>query len=151
MLRGCLNKYELRDELRRLPENLGKVYQRMLENIPERRLPVAIRILQLLLFSSKPLTVTELSHAIAVEPNAEFYVDTTKFLHDSNDIALYCPGLTILVKQYEELILNLYGLSNLGIDMNPFYSCRISRLRNIYVQIRYGLVSKNLFRNKPQN
>ena len=101
MLRGCLSEYELRLELRNLPETLGNVYQRMLQNIPARRLPVAIRILQLLLFSSKPLTVTELSHAIAVEPDAETCLDTSKYLRDSNDIALYCPGLTVLVKQYE--------------------------------------------------
>ena len=117
MLRGCLREYDLREALKNLPETLSNVYQQMLENIPERRLPIAIRILQLLLFSPEPLTVTDLSHALTVEPNADPYVDTTKCLRDPNDIALYCPDLTVLVEHYEpyrhghETILQLSHLS----------------------------------------
>lgn len=110
MLRDCRSEYELRHEISRLPETLNNVYQRMLHNIPKHRLPAAIRILQLLLFSPNPLEVKELSHAIAVETDAEPYLNTTKCLVDANDIALYCSGLTVLVRPNEESDLGLASL-----------------------------------------
>lgn len=75
-----------------LPQSLDKTYERMLCNIDDHLIEDARRILTLLCFAARPLTVPELIDGIAVEIEGSIGLNPKNRLQDSNDIREICVG-----------------------------------------------------------
>lgn len=73
-----------------LPQDLDKTYERMLENIPDVLTQYARKILLLLCFSERSLTVEEMIDAIAVDVETGF--DPEMRCSDMQDILQICQG-----------------------------------------------------------
>ena len=74
------------------PQSLDETYERMLCNINPSLVEDAKRILTLLCFASRPLTVREVIEGIAVEIDAAG-INLKRRLHDADDIHEICLGL----------------------------------------------------------
>lgn len=87
------SKYHLDTLLASLPRSLDKTYERMLLSISEESTEDAKRILALLWYVKRPLTVPEIIEGIAVElwDNPRLNVD--RRLDDEDDLHRTCPGL----------------------------------------------------------
>jgi ankyrin repeat protein len=93
-LQSCpRSEYHLDRMLKSLPESLDETYERMLCKIDSHATEDARRILTLLCFASRPLTVHELIDGIAVEVANGAGLDQKRRLQDANDIHGICPGL----------------------------------------------------------
>lgn len=101
MLRDCISLDELRKELSCPPRDLNEVCERILLSIPTFRRQAAIRIVQLLLYSSRPLKVSELLDAIAVDTEGDTPFDKSRRPIEAMVIAVYCSSLTVLVRDEE--------------------------------------------------
>ncbi|KAK0664020.1 ankyrin repeat, PH and SEC7 domain-containing protein secG [Cercophora samala] len=92
-LESCpISKTRLTNLLASLPRNLDDTYERMLLKIDEDSVEDARKVLTLLCTATRPLTISELIEAIAVE------LDPPNFNRDSlfageEDILYICPGL----------------------------------------------------------
>jgi ankyrin repeat domain-containing protein 50 len=76
-----------------LPQSLDDTYERILRNIDEGSIEDARRILILLCFSSRPLTVQELIDGIAVDLQEPACLNLRRRLQDVDDLREICPGL----------------------------------------------------------
>ncbi|KAI4723790.1 ankyrin repeat protein [Aureobasidium sp. EXF-10728] len=74
-LSTCMDKPAVRRMLQTLPADLYETYDRILQNIPASRVSNAIKLLQLLAFSGRPLRLVELVDAVATEPDMELPFD----------------------------------------------------------------------------
>ncbi|KAK5689256.1 hypothetical protein LTR17_026392 [Elasticomyces elasticus] len=97
VLEECLDLPDLREALATLPGTLYKTYNRILENIPKKYKRHAIRILQFLTYSERPLRVEEAVDAIAITPMADSRFDVQDWLADAREIARVCSSLVTVV------------------------------------------------------
>ncbi|SPJ78511.1 related to ankyrin repeat [Fusarium torulosum] len=98
-LARCLSPKAIKIALRSLPRDLNETYYRMLQNIPSEYKSSAIRLLQFLVYTKRPLTLAEAIEVIATEIDQEprsFDVDGRLSL--KTDILRYCPSLVIITK-----------------------------------------------------
>jgi hypothetical protein len=96
-LERCLDYDELESALHSLPRDLDETYSRILTSIPEGQREKAIRILQFLTYSERPLIVQEAVDAIAVRLDARPQFDPKYKLPRPNEIARFCSSLASLV------------------------------------------------------
>ncbi|KXT18471.1 hypothetical protein AC579_2243 [Pseudocercospora musae] len=96
-LAGCLTLKELKDTLARLPTSLPETYSRMLQKIPPARKDGAIRLLQFLMLSPNPLELGEAANVLAMNIDGGTLYERDKELPDHSELALYCPGLIMIV------------------------------------------------------
>ncbi|KAK2752447.1 hypothetical protein FQN54_008109 [Arachnomyces sp. PD_36] len=87
----------LNECLHSLPRNLDETYERMLCGINESSVEEARRILVLLAFSARPLTVEELIDGIAVNLDEPAHLDYKSRLQSADDLHEICPGLIDIV------------------------------------------------------
>jgi ankyrin repeat protein len=80
-----------------LPETLDETYSRILDSIPGENKQNATRILQLLTYSKRPLSVTELVDAIAVDITKKPHFSPEYRMPDPDEILVYCSSLVIMV------------------------------------------------------
>lgn len=66
LLKDCVTSRDLSSKLAEIPRSLDGVYARILENIPEVQKEHVVRMLQLLVFSQRPLTMKEVRQALYV-------------------------------------------------------------------------------------
>ncbi|RAH67963.1 Pfs, NACHT and ankyrin domain protein, partial [Aspergillus aculeatinus CBS 121060] len=92
-LKHCLDLRKLRQSLRTLPATLQETYARILINIPENYRKEAIRILQFLTYSNRPLTVDEVVDIIVVEPDEDPLFDPTFRMPETREIMRICSSL----------------------------------------------------------
>ncbi|THZ28559.1 hypothetical protein D6C89_02537 [Aureobasidium pullulans] len=85
--------------LQTLPLDLNHTYDRILQNIPRSRVPNAIKLLQFLAFSNRPMTLRELVDAIATDPNSSILFDVEDRLAPPDAIIGYCSSLVRLTGQ----------------------------------------------------
>ncbi|SCO84738.1 uncharacterized protein FRV6_08865 [Fusarium oxysporum] len=98
-LARCLSPAAIEIALLSLPRDLNETYYRMLENIPSEYRRDAIRLLQFLVHTKRPLTLPEAVEVIATEINQEPRGFTVKRrLFQAADILRYCPSLVIIAK-----------------------------------------------------
>ena len=83
----------LKQCLESLPESLDATYERMLCDIGPESVEEAQRILTLLCFSSRPMSVIEIIEAIAVDIHDQQRYDCDRRLENSEDLLRICPGL----------------------------------------------------------
>ena len=83
--------------LKSLPESLDETYERMLCNIDPYWIEDARRMLTMLCFASRPLTVQELIDSVAVETGKSAGLNRKRRLQDFNGICEICCGLVDIV------------------------------------------------------
>ncbi|EXL39659.1 hypothetical protein FOCG_17746 [Fusarium oxysporum f. sp. radicis-lycopersici 26381] len=110
-LARCLSPKAIKIALRSLPRDLNETYYRMLHNIPSEYKSSAIRLLQFLVYTKRPLTLAEAIEVIATEIDQEprgFDVDGRLSL--KADVLRYCPSLVIIaeVTNYAETVEELH-------------------------------------------
>ena len=95
-LQGCLNLPTLRKALASLPKALDETYARILCNIPEDHSQDAIKILQWLTYSARPLRIEELAEIIAINITGEPWFDPDARFPDQREILKVCSSLVTL-------------------------------------------------------
>ncbi|TVY67342.1 Vegetative incompatibility protein HET-E-1 [Fusarium oxysporum f. sp. cubense] len=98
-LARCLSPRDIKIALKSLPRDLSETYCRMLKNIPPEYRRGAIRLLQFLVHTKRPLKVLEAIEVIATQVDQEprgFDVDGR--LCQKRDVLRYCPSLVIIAE-----------------------------------------------------
>ncbi|KAJ5835750.1 NACHT nucleoside triphosphatase [Penicillium robsamsonii] len=97
-LARCRHEVAMKKALVSLPENLNETYRRMIANIPDELKSDAIRLLQFLVHSKRPLKLAAAIEIIATQTENESQgFDIKRRLFHENDIMDYCPGLVTIV------------------------------------------------------
>ncbi|KAH0277552.1 Pfs, NACHT and ankyrin domain protein, partial [Aureobasidium melanogenum] len=96
-LSECLDKPAVRRMLHTLPNDLNETYDRILQNIPASRVPNAIKLLQFLAFSQRPLRLEEIIDAVATEPDMKPPFDAENRISPPEAIIGYCSSLVRIV------------------------------------------------------
>jgi hypothetical protein len=94
-LEDCLDYPTLRSALNSLPETLDETYARIIEAIPASHKPSALRILQFLTFSERPLSIEEAVDAIAVNTDRSPYFSPKHRMPEPMEITRYCSSLVV--------------------------------------------------------
>ncbi|KAJ5171634.1 NACHT nucleoside triphosphatase [Penicillium capsulatum] len=97
-LARCPHEEAMEEALESLPRDLEKTYERMLESIPTKLKSDAIRLLQFLVHSKRPLSLAEVKEVIATKIENDsrgFYMKRRLFCE--TDILAYCPSLVTVV------------------------------------------------------
>ncbi|PNP84303.1 hypothetical protein FNYG_02376 [Fusarium nygamai] len=102
-LARCLSPAAIEIALMSLPRDLNETYYRMVQNMPSEYKSSAIRLLQFLVHTKRPLALSEAIEVIATEINQEprvFHIKRRLF--QATDILRYCPSLVTIaeVKRY---------------------------------------------------
>jgi len=92
-LGNCLNRSLLRKALKTLPSTLDKTYERILNNINNEYSEYAIRILQWLAFSERPLSIHEIAEVVAIDTSRDPEFDPEEVLEDPLDALKICSSL----------------------------------------------------------
>ena len=82
--------------MRSLPKTLDETYSRILCGIAEEHREYAIRILQWLTYSARPLRIEELAETIAINTECKPWLDCDARFPEPQDILLICPGLATI-------------------------------------------------------
>ncbi|KAF3907984.1 Ankyrin-3 [Dactylellina cionopaga] len=120
VLEKCPDYRTLTRALVGLPKTLGDTYARILNSIPEEYKQSAIRILQLLVYSERPLSLEEAVDAIATDIEGEQYFHPKYRMPNPDEILCYCSSLVAMIstrkqwggasKNYIELHLAHYSV-----------------------------------------
>jgi hypothetical protein len=70
-LRECLNQDDLESQLEALPRSLEEVYHRIVSGLNMKHREDALKILQWLSFSARPLELAEVAQVIGVVPDLD--------------------------------------------------------------------------------
>ncbi|OWT42470.1 NACHT and ankyrin domain protein [Pochonia chlamydosporia 170] len=98
-LEKCLDYRTLQIALNSLPKTLDKTYRRILHGIPSEYKQNAVRILQFLTYSERPLRIEEVVDAIAVDTEGEQYFNPKHRMPDPREVACYCSSLVVTVSK----------------------------------------------------
>jgi ankyrin repeat protein len=90
---------------------LDETYRRILDTIPDEHKSYAVRILQFLTFSERPLSIKEIIDAITVNTEGGPYFDPSDRMPDHKEISRYCSSLVVVVSIESEDVLQLAHLS----------------------------------------
>ena len=93
VLRECLNIASIEDALVSLPATLDETYARTLLKIPNQHSRLAIRILQWLVFSKRPMLVIEIAELLVADPDSQPEYNSKRRLFHSEDILNFCGNL----------------------------------------------------------
>jgi ankyrin repeat protein len=92
-----MDKPAVRQALKTLPKDLNETYDRILRNIPHTCALNAIKFLQLIIYSKRPLLLAEVVDAIATEPDLGPSFVFGNRMDPPTAIIGYCPGLVRLM------------------------------------------------------
>jgi ankyrin repeat protein len=97
VLEDCLDYRTLNKALTSLPKTLDETYSRIIARIRDEHKAYAVRILQFLAFSNRPLSIEETVDVIAVDTEAEPHFDPSNRMPDPREISHYCSSLVVVV------------------------------------------------------
>jgi len=92
----------LRKALDTLPHTLDQTYERILTNIREEDCVYAMRILQWLTFSARPLSVQEVAHVAAIDSERDPAFDRDEVLVDPLEVLEICSSLVTITNKAED-------------------------------------------------
>ncbi|KAK1600133.1 uncharacterized protein LY79DRAFT_585725 [Colletotrichum navitas] len=98
-LAKCLHLQAIQEALNNLPPTLNETYERIIENIPSELKSDAIRLLQFLVHTDRPLTLSAAIDVIATQIEGEqtgFNAKRRLFLKE--DVLKYCPSLVVVTE-----------------------------------------------------
>jgi len=96
MIAKCRNLAMLRKSLATLPQTLDQTYDRILTAISEDDRVYAMRILQWLTFSARPLSVGEIAEVVALDIRREPIFDRDEVLVDPLEVLNICASLVTI-------------------------------------------------------
>ncbi|USP80732.1 hypothetical protein yc1106_08006 [Curvularia clavata] len=102
-LAKCLNRSLLRKALKTLPSTLDETYERILNNIDDEYAEYAIRILQWLAFSERPLSLRQIAEVVAIDTSRDPEFDPEEILEDPLDALKICSSLVTITQSHEYL------------------------------------------------
>ncbi|KAF2124635.1 hypothetical protein P153DRAFT_325872, partial [Dothidotthia symphoricarpi CBS 119687] len=102
-LRECRNRAMLRKSLATLPRTLDETYDRILSAISEEDCEYAVRILQWLTFSARPLSVEEIAEVIAINVARDPAFDRDEVLEDPLEALNICSSLVTITTNRAEV------------------------------------------------
>lgn len=145
----------LRSTLESLPETLDDTYRIMLASIKPELVDFARRVLKLLCFSARPIEVTELIEALAVDVDGDTGgFDVGNKLSGADDLLKICPGMIRILgpatSDYDPPSSERgQGYSALSISRRVWRSDR--RIVSLaHFSVREYLVSDYVLRSSPQ-
>lgn len=94
----CRTQLALQKALKKLPTTLDETYERILCTIHDADSEYAMRILQWLAFSSRPLSVEELAKVVAINVERETVFDRNDVLEDPMEILDICTSLVVMTE-----------------------------------------------------
>ncbi|KAK1579135.1 LOW QUALITY PROTEIN: uncharacterized protein LY79DRAFT_593036 [Colletotrichum navitas] len=98
-LEACLDREGIEAALQALPRDLNETYSRILQQIPQQRKMRAIRLLQFLVHSDRPLRLEEAVDVVAVRlDNGQRFFDAEDRLPCPADIMRFCPSLVSITR-----------------------------------------------------
>ncbi|KAL1598065.1 hypothetical protein SLS59_007075 [Nothophoma quercina] len=97
----CRNRAMLRESLATLPQTLDLTYDRILLAISKQDRKYAMRILQWLAFSARPLSVEEVAEAAAIDLARSPAFDRDEVLEDPLDALSICSSLVTITTSEE--------------------------------------------------
>jgi hypothetical protein len=92
----CCNRAKLRKSLASLPRTLDQTYDRILTAISEEYAEYAMRILQWLTFSARPLSVEEVAEVVAIDVARDPAFDCDEVLEDPLEALNICSSLVTI-------------------------------------------------------
>jgi ankyrin repeat protein len=95
----CRNRAMLRKSLATLPPTLDKTYDQILSTIPDEDSAFAMRILQWLAFSERPLSVEEVAEVIAMDITRSPVFVRDEIMEDPLDTLDICSSLVTVVTE----------------------------------------------------
>jgi ankyrin repeat protein len=101
-LENCRDYRTLQTALSSLPKTLDETYSRIIRGIPEEDKDNAIRILQFLTYSERPLSIEEAVDALAVDTKGEEYFNAKYRMPDPSEILYNCSSLMVLVSAEDD-------------------------------------------------
>ncbi|KAH8719160.1 hypothetical protein GQ44DRAFT_687973 [Phaeosphaeriaceae sp. PMI808] len=101
-LEKCCNRAMLRKSLASLPRTLDQTYDRILSAISEEYSEYAMRILQWLTFSARPLSVEEIAEAVAINVARDPAFDRDEVLEDPLEALTICSSLVTITTDEAE-------------------------------------------------
>lgn len=124
---GKLNSKEaMNNALHNLPSGLDETYARSLAGVPEGHREDAILLLQLLLFSNRPLSVEEVLHALTVDPGGPpgSCIRSDRLMPSMRSLSTL---ISSLVKESERLRRKYHGFRRHGLNReNPITTLQIA-------------------------
>jgi ankyrin repeat protein len=87
-----------------LPATLDETYDRILCAIDKEDIEYAIRILNWLAFSMRPLDVDQISEVVAIDPGRDRPFDRNEVLQDPLDVLSICPSLVTIATSEEDSV-----------------------------------------------
>lgn len=96
VLESCLDLRSIEAALDSLPDTLDETYNRILHAIPLRHFKDTIRVLQLLVYSKRPITIAEAVDAIAVDTKSAPYFESKYRMPNPHDVLHCCSSLVII-------------------------------------------------------
>jgi ankyrin repeat protein len=110
VLRTCISLDEIVQALKSLPKTLDETYERVLLRIPAERVKDALRILQWLVFSARPLRINEVAELLVANPERKPEFDLDRRPFNPQIIASYCGSLITTQTSTEEIRLAHYSV-----------------------------------------
>ncbi|RYN52528.1 hypothetical protein AA0117_g13366, partial [Alternaria alternata] len=101
-LAKCRNLVMLRNSLATLPQTLDQTYDRILTAISKEDCVYAMRILQWLTFSARPLSVTEVAEVVAIDVARDLAFNRDEVLVDPLEALDICSSLVTITKNEED-------------------------------------------------
>ncbi len=118
-MENCLDYRQLQEALASLPDTLDETYARILNAIPSRHKQMAIRILQFLAFSERPLRIEEVVEVIAVDPKGDPRFDPRNRMPEPKEISRYCSSLVAVERrrtsEYDQTMVTELQLSHFSV------------------------------------
>ncbi|KAE8153045.1 ankyrin repeat-containing domain protein [Aspergillus avenaceus] len=99
MLQNCIDLRLLRMTLTSLPSTLQETYARILAGVKLNHRQYAVKLLQFLTYSLRPLTIEETVDVLAVDPDAHPPFDVAQRMPVPRDILKICPSLISVVSR----------------------------------------------------
>ncbi|KAH7029727.1 uncharacterized protein B0I36DRAFT_244780, partial [Microdochium trichocladiopsis] len=129
-LAQCLHETAVERALASLAHDLNETYGRMLEVIPAELKHDALRLLQFLVHSKRPLRLAEAVEVLATQIEGEIAgFNVRSRLFRETDVLRYCPGLVVIVHaDVDELHLSHFSVKEylLGIQQIKLPSASIT-------------------------
>jgi len=93
ILGSCVTRPQLRKALHSLPKDLDATYERILCNIDDSNVAYALKILQWLTFSARPLSLEEIAEVVAIDVHDDPRFDPERRLAAPRDVMTICSSL----------------------------------------------------------
>ncbi|KAK1962643.1 hypothetical protein LY78DRAFT_705692 [Colletotrichum sublineola] len=120
-LEACLDREGIEGTLQALPQDLNETYSRIFQNIPQQRKMKAIRLLQFLVHSERPLLLEEAVDVVAVRlGSGQRCFDVEDRLPCPADIMRFCPSLVSLTQhttiiRFEPVVVEALQLAHFSV------------------------------------